>query len=59
MPTKKARVIAGKKRKREPLPETIIETDSTDEEKAACVPAAKKVFCLVSVYRFVTVVHNS
>ncbi|XP_065898876.1 ribosome biogenesis protein BRX1 homolog isoform X2 [Dysidea avara] len=43
MPTKKARVIAGKKRKREPLPETIIETDSTDEEKAACVPAAKKV----------------
>lgn len=49
MPTKKARVVAGKKRKREPLPEATNESDVVNEErKASCVPAAKKVFCLTS-----------
>jgi len=48
MPSKEARVSAGKKRKREAstrsTPETSYETDKIDEEStAACVPAAKKV----------------
>lgn len=48
MPSKEARVSAGKKRKREAstrsTPETSYETDKIDEENtAACVPAAKKV----------------
>ena len=56
MPTKKARVVAGKKR-REPSPEsTNNETNKSDvidvESKASCVPAAKKVFCLTSVHSF-------
>jgi len=58
MPTKKARAVAGEKRKRESSPKGTNETDVVDEEsKVVCVPVAKKVlyltnatsFCLITV----------